>query len=69
VVVVICGERTNSATGVSAELTFAKQESVPYFLLKGRAEKACVKPVSATALDKMYGWTWDNLKNLLGGSR
>lgn len=69
VVVVICGKYTDTATGVSAELTIAQEESVKYFLLKGRADQACAKPKSAKSGDKMYNWTWDNLKALIGGSR
>ena len=69
VVVVICGEHTDSATGVSAELRIAKDEGVAYFLLKGRADKTCVKPKAAADTDKVYTWSWDNLKKLIGGGR
>ena len=69
VVAVICGEHTNTATGVSAELEIAQEEKIPYFLLKGRAEKTCVKPTAAKSTDKIYKWTWDNLKLLIGGDR
>ena len=65
----ICGEHTHKATGVAAELSIAKEEKRPYFLLKGRKDKACTKPTSASADDKMYEWTWDNLKKLIGGAR
>ena len=61
VVVVICGQKTNTATGVSAELTIAQEEKVSYFLLKGYADKTCVKPTSAKISDKIYDWTWDNI--------
>jgi hypothetical protein len=66
VVIVICGEYTNLAAGVSAELAIAKEESVPIFLLWGRSGKACVRPTAAAAAatDKIYEWTWDTLKNL-----
>jgi len=69
VVVVICGEKMNSATGVSAELEIAQEENIPYFLLNGRANKTCVKPRVAKTSDKMYNWTWDNLKILINGGR
>jgi len=69
VVAVICGEKTNVATGVSAELTIAQEESVAYFLLRGYSEKTCVKPTSAKSTDKIYDWTWPNLKALIGGGR
>lgn len=69
VVIVICGQYTHSASGVSAELKIAQEESVSYFLLKGRSDKTCTKPTSAKSGDKIYRWTWDNLKALIGGSR
>jgi hypothetical protein len=68
-VIVLCGQYTHLATGVSAELTIAKEEHKPYFLLWGYADKQCTKPASATAQDKMYKWTWDNLKALIDGNR
>jgi hypothetical protein len=69
IVIVLCGEFTDSASGVSAELEIAKEEAIPAFLLWGRSEKACKKPKSASSSDKVYKWTWDNLKALIGGSR
>ena len=69
VVVVICGEHTDTAAGVSAELKIAQEESVDYFLLKGRSDKTCVKPKAAKNSDKIYKWTWENLKVLIGGGR
>lgn len=69
VVCVICGQHTDSATGVSAELKIAKEEKVPYFLLKGYSDKTCKKPTASGDGDKMYTWTWDNLKKLVGGGR
>ncbi len=68
-VVVMCGESTHTATGVSVELTIAREEKKPYFLLAGRKSKTCTRPTAALAADKMYDWTWDNLKLLIGGSR
>ena len=69
VVAVICGEHTDTATGVSAEVKIAQEEEKPYFLLWGRSSKTCVKPKSANQSDKIYKWTWDNLKNLIRGDR
>ena len=69
VVAVICGEHTDSATGVSAELSIAQEEKVPYFLLQGYSDKTCKKPTTAKSTDKMYKWTWENLKTLIGGGR
>jgi len=68
-VVVICGENTGTATGVSAELTITQEEKVSYFLLNGYSGKTCIKPKAAKITDKMYNWTWPNLKVLIGGGR
>jgi len=68
-VIVLCGEHTHTATGVNAELTIAREENKPYFLLGGYSDGTCTKPTSATANDKIYKWTWDNLKALIAGNR
>jgi hypothetical protein len=69
VVAVICGQYTHTATGVAAESKIAQDEGVSYFFLKGRKDKTCTKPTSAKSSDKLYKWTWENLKLLIGGSR
>lgn len=69
IVCVICGEYSHTAAGISAELAIAQEERTPYFLLCGYADKSCTKPKAAKAADKMYRWTWDNLKSLIGGAR
>jgi hypothetical protein len=66
-VIVICGEYTDTATGVNTELRIAQEEGKPYFLLWGRTTKTCVKPKAALSSDKIYRWTWPNLKALIGG--
>jgi hypothetical protein len=68
-VVVLCGERTYTAIGVSAEIELAQEVGVPYFLLKGRTDKECQKPKAAKSSDRIYKWSWSNLKSLIGGSR
>lgn len=69
IVVVLCGEKTDKAAGVAAELTIAKDKGKDYFLLKAYSDKTCVKPSTATASDKVYTWNWENLKTLIGGGR
>ena len=69
VVVVLCGEHTDTASGVAAELTIAKEECVPYFLLKGHPDSYCARPANCYSSDKMYRWSWDNLKMLFNGYR
>lgn len=67
--VVISGKYTNTASGVSVEVEIAQEEEIPYFLLWGRSGEDCVKPKAAKNEDKIYKWTWDNLKKLLNGAR
>jgi hypothetical protein len=69
VVAVICGEHTHTATGVSAEIEIAKECAKPYFLLKGYPNKNCTRPTAVGGGEKMYEWTWPNLKALVGGAR
>ena len=68
-VIVICGHHTDTATGVAKELTMTQALKKPYFLLKGRATGTNKRPTTATSADKMYDWTWPNLKLLIKGSR
>lgn len=69
IVVVMCGQVTHTATGVAAELQIAQELGKPYFLLEGHKNKVCTRPKNARAEDKMYSWTWPNLKALFGGGR
>jgi hypothetical protein len=69
VVIVICGEHTHTATGVATELRIAREEKVSYFLLWGYDGKTCYAPTSALPTDKIYKWTWENLKDLVRGNR
>lgn len=68
-VAVICGNHTDTATGVAAEVRIAREEGRPYFLLAGRASGVNKKPTTALGGDKMYEWTWENLKRLIAGAR
>jgi len=69
VVIVICGEYTDSASGVNVEVKITQEEEIPYFLLWGRNGKTCRKPKTAKESDEIYDWTWDNLKRLINGAR
>jgi hypothetical protein len=69
IVIILCGTKTHLATGVAHELEIAREKKVTYFLLQAYKEKSCTKPANATVNDKMYDWTWDNLKILIHGGR
>lgn len=68
-VIVICGLHTDTATGVNGEIWIAREESTPYFLLAGYKDGGNKKPTAALDSDKLYKWTWDNLKTLIAGGR
>ena len=65
-VVVICGEHTDSAIGVSLELRIAQDEGKPYLLIWGRRELTCTKPLGAKPDDSMYTWIGSILAFLIG---
>ena len=60
--IVICGEYTDSAVGVSLELRIAQDQQKPYFLIWGRREQTCTKPLGAKPGDGMYTWIWELLR-------
>ncbi len=62
-VIVICGEHTEDSMRVSAELRIAQEEQTPYFLLWGRRDSMCTKPVSAKRVEGMYSWTSEILQS------
>jgi 3'-phosphoadenosine 5'-phosphosulfate sulfotransferase (PAPS reductase)/FAD synthetase len=69
VVIVLCGTKTHTAKGVAAELKIAKELNKKYFLLAAYSDKSCTKPTTAATNDKVYNWTWPNLKQLIAGHR
>lgn len=56
-VIVICGEHTQDSTQVSREVRIAQEEQKPYFLLWGRREAMCTRPIGSRTSDTMYSWT------------
>lgn len=69
IVIIMCGKNTDTASGVSIELEIALEEGREYFLLAGYSDGGNKKPTSAKSSDKIYSWTWDNLKKLIHGNR
>jgi len=62
-VIVLCGEHTETSSGVSAELELAQQEQTPYFLIWGRRNSMCTKPFGVKATEGMYSWTQEILRD------
>lgn len=67
-VCVLCGKQSATAAGVNAEVRIAQELGKPYFLLAGR-EGSSQKPQAARPDDKLYNWSWPNLKALIAGGR
>lgn len=68
VVCVLCGKNMATATGVAHEVLIAQEIGKPYFCLSAYPD-SCTKPTTAKTSDNLYKWTWENLKNLIGGAR
>lgn len=68
VVCVLCGKNMASATGVAQEILICQEIGKPYFCLSAYPE-GCSKPTTAKDSDKLYTWSWENLKKLIGGAR
>jgi hypothetical protein len=62
-VIVICGEHTEASPRVSVEVRIAQEERTPYFLLWGRREIMCTKPIGAKPAEGMYSWTGQILQD------
>jgi hypothetical protein len=69
VVIFLCGAQTHAATGVAHEYRIAIEKNKSYFCLAAYSDKYCTKPAGAFETDKVYRWTWDNLKTLIAGGR
>ena len=62
-VIVICGEHTGDSLQVSAEVGIAQEQAKPYFLLWGRREVMCTRPIGSKPGDSMYTWTPDVIRD------
>ena len=56
-VIFICSEHTEASASMSSEIRIAQQEQTPYFLLWGRREIMCTKPLGAKSAEGMYIWS------------
>lgn len=64
-VIVICGEHTDESIGVFDELRSAQEEDKSYFMLWGRRDTMCTKPMGAKRTEGMYSWTRQVLQEQL----
>jgi len=56
-VIFLCGAHTDDSMQVGVEISIAQKEQKPYFLLWGRREVMCTRPIGARPGDSMYSWT------------
>lgn len=68
VVLVLCGEHTHRAKGVSEEIKIARELGKPYFLIRGYSDRRCTRPAAAPRT-KMHDWTWGNLRAIINTPR
>lgn len=62
----MCGEKTHTATGVTAELEIAKELGKPCYFLKGYKDKRCTLPKGASEWSTdVTDWTWKNIETIL----
>lgn len=66
IVLVLCGEHTNRAVGVAAEVAIAKDCGKRVIYMSAYKEKKCVLPQGSGWFDTLHDWTWPNLKRLIG---
>jgi hypothetical protein len=62
--IVLCGLHTDKALGVTAEISIAREEKIPYILIDGRKGKG-VKPIGTLTSDLVHKWKWKKLKGIL----
>ena len=68
VVIFLCGMHTDTAGGVSAEMTITQEEGIPYLLLAGHHSKS-VRPKGAKSTDIMHKWSWKEIHSMLYDSQ
>ena len=63
VVIVVCGDNTHQAVGVTAEIKIARDEGVSLWLLRGRKNGTCRRPQGTSwPFNPIHEWTWDNIE-------
>jgi hypothetical protein len=61
--IVVCGSQSDASVQMHAELLRAQELGKPYFLLWGRREAMCKRPLGARPDDAMYGWSPNIIHN------
>lgn len=65
VLIAICGHHTDQAAGVAEEVSIARAEGKPVYLLQGR--KDWVMKPKGCFWTKVYRWTYPNLRAMTTG--
>lgn len=65
-VLVLCGQYTNRAIGVTEEVKIAKECGKRLIFIGAYRDRQCVLPEGAGWFATIHSWTWDNLKSQIG---
>jgi hypothetical protein len=65
VMLVLCGDHSDTSEAMAGELRMAQDEDIPYLLLIGRARSGGRRPTSARHDDPLVPWTWDSVKTFV----
>lgn len=68
-VLAICGYHTHEAIGMGAELTIARGEGKPYFLLRGHKTGRVQRPPDTSPSEPVRPWTWATLRAMTTRAR
>lgn len=55
--IVVCGAQSDASAQMHTEITLAQDLDKPYFLLWGRRDAMCKRPLGSRPDDAMYGWS------------
>jgi len=67
--VIICGEHAGDSPAMRSEIAIAIEEKTPYFMLWGRRDVMCTRPVGVSRHEGMYGWTDETLRDQFAYAR
>jgi hypothetical protein len=56
-VIVVCGKQSDACVQMHSELAIVQELHKPYFMLWGRREVMCTRPLGSRTDDAMYGWS------------
>lgn len=65
ILIVLCGYYTDTANGVSKEVSFAKELGKPYYLIRAYKDVTPYRPKVCGNWETIHDWDWNFLKRIL----